>query len=479
MSLAVDTPGGDSRQTSLEQDFAIVLFRLIQTVKMYQDDRQIVDECIGQFVGASKKLTSGGKLTCLVKDGRLYIQGEALRYRKELVGLIHSLLDSFAQRGLNGIVFHGDLDRVPHMDILRFVHLLLRSAEQHEPCAWLAAQIEQETPGWVEILRSEDIESAPAGDDLRERTRSSYWQAISYTKEIAAKLASQGRAGIRKARRMVQNMVDLILEDESVVLGASTIREHDDYTFTHSVNVAILSLCLGRRIGLSQNPLSYLGICGLFHDLGKVEVPHEILKKPSALSTAEWDQIRRHPLASVRQVLKLNASHALKSRIILAPFEHHLHYDLSGYPRTESIKSLSLFGRILQITDVYDAVTSPRVYRPVPFSPHHALKLLLDGIGKDFDVILTKVFVSMLGIYPVGTLVQLASGEIGLVKNAAKEPGRALPHVLLLEEDGHGAFRAGEVVDLGGDAERSSRSRKILKCLHPNTRGIQAADFIL
>ena len=479
MSLPVDAPGGEFRQTSWEQDFAIVLFRLIQTVKMYQDDRQIVDECISQFMDAAGKLISGDKLTCLVMDGRLYIQGEALRYQKEIVGLVHSLLDSFAQRGLKGLVFHGDLDRVPHMEILRFVRLLLRSAEQQEPCAWLAARIEQETPGWVEIIRSPEFESAPAGDSLRERAKSSYWQAISYTKEIAEKLSSQGRAGIRKARRVVHNLVDLMLEDESVVLGASTIRDYDDYTFTHSVNVGILSLCLGKRLGLSRNPLSYLGICGLFHDLGKVEVPQEILKKPSALSTAEWEEMRRHPLASVRQVLRLNASHALKSRIILAPFEHHLHYDLSGYPRIESIKSLSLFGRILQITDFYDAITSPRAYRPVPYSPHHALKLLLAGSGKDFDLILTKEFVSMLGIYPVGTLVRLASGEIGLVKDAPKGPGSTLPQVLLLEDDGRGAFRAGEVVDLGGDAERSSPLRKVLKCLHPSACGIQAADFLL
>ena len=163
----------------------------------------------------------------------------------------------------------------------------------------------------------------------------------------------------------------------------------------------------GRRIGLSRASLERLGICGFFHDLGKVEVPREIVTKPGALSATEWKEMQKHPLSSVRQILKLQASHDLKSKILLAPFEHHIRYDLSGYPKIHFIKQISLFGRILHIADVYDAITTPRVYRPLTLSPDQALSFMLEGSGTDSDPILLKVFAKMMGTFPVGTLLQV------------------------------------------------------------------------
>jgi len=277
----------------------------------------------------------------------------------------------------------------------------------------------------------------------------------------------------------MQNMVEYAVIDESILLGASTIRDHDDYTYTHSVNVAILSLCLGNRIGLSRNALTYLSICALFHDLGKVEISPEILNKPNGLSQKEWDEIRKHPLSSVRQILMLRASHLLKSRIMLAPFEHHLGSDLSGYPETHYINTVSLFGRILQITDVYDAITSPRAYHHVTYSPPEALRHLLAGAGKEFDSTLTKVFVAMMGRYPIGTLLQLDTGEFGLVLDYPGKGESALPRVQLLIEESDGKVIRGDLVDL---AEKESAAgfykRRVIGCYQPESYGIHAADFI-
>jgi HD-GYP domain-containing protein (c-di-GMP phosphodiesterase class II) len=277
----------------------------------------------------------------------------------------------------------------------------------------------------------------------------------------------------------MQNMVEYAFVDESILLGASTIREHDDYTYTHSVNVAILSVCLGNRIGLSRNALTYLSICALFHDLGKVEVAQEILKKPSGLNPEEWEEIRKHPLSSVRQILMLRASHALKTRILLAPFEHHLGYDLSGYPKTQFIKTVSLFGRILQITDVYDAITSPRSYHQKTYSPPQALSHLMAGAGKEFNTTLTKVFVSMMGRYPIGTLLHLDTGEIALVMDYPEKGDHSLPRVLLLVEENEGTLKRGEVVDLTEkDDEKRLYKRRVLGSFQPEMYGIKAADFI-
>ena len=206
-------------------------------------------------------------------------------------------------------------------------------------------------------------------------------------------------------------MVDLVMEDEPILLGLSTIRDYDDYTFTHSVNVAILSMCLGQRMGLSRTSLHRLGVCGLFHDLGKLDIPIEIIHQPGKLNQREFEEIKKHTIHSVAQIIKLEAPHDLKAKILLPPFEHHLKYDLSGYPKTNRKKPLGLFGRIIAIADVFDAITSPRVYRHVAFTPDQALNTMLDGSGTEFDPILLKIFINMLGVYPIGSLLETRTRE--------------------------------------------------------------------
>jgi HD-GYP domain-containing protein (c-di-GMP phosphodiesterase class II) len=299
-------------------------------------------------------------------------------------------------------------------------------------------------------------------------------------KEVAQKVSQRSVAGIRKARRLAQTMVDLVLDDESLMLGLTTIRDYDDYTYTHSVNVALLAMALGKRIGLSQIFLEQLGICGMFHDLGKVEVPKEILLKPDMLNTGEWDQMRKHPVIGVHRVLKLHASRDMKSRVALGPFEHHLNYNLTGYPRTHFVNKVTLFGKILRIADTYDALTSERKYRPRAFSPDEALKLMWTKVGEDYDPILLKIFVNMVGLYPVGTVLKLNTGEMGLVVDYPRDDERTRPEVLLLEDDGQGGFKGGKTVSLEErDEKTGSFLRNVLECHHPTKLGLQPAQFYL
>ena len=165
------------------------------------------------------------------------------------------------------------------------------------------------------------MDEIPPDLELRrkEQAKQTYLHALSTIKEVARKVSQRSMAGIRKARRLAQNMVDLVLEDETLLLGLTTIRDYDDYTYTHSVNVALLSMSLGKRIGLSQVFLEQLAICGMFHDLGKVEVPKDILDKPDMLNTGEWDRMSKHPLIGVHRVLKLSPA-IPKPRMAPAPW---------------------------------------------------------------------------------------------------------------------------------------------------------------
>ncbi|MBU0483505.1 MAG: HD domain-containing protein [Proteobacteria bacterium] len=299
--------------------------------------------------------------------------------------------------------------------------------------------------------------------------------------EVAQKISLSNRAGIRKAVRVIQDMVEeVMLQDKPVLLAASTLKVYDDYTFTHSVNVAILSMYLGKQIGLSKKSLESLGVCGLFHDLGKILVPPNILNKPGKLNDNEFSKIKWHPFNSVRLITKLRATRERKAKIIMAPFEHHLKYNLTGYPDLGWKKPLTLFGRILAIADVYDALTSARVYRPEGLSPDRALGLMLQGSGTDFDPIALKIFINMLGIYPVGTLLKLDTEEIGLVSDKPSTEALDRPRLIkLVWDERNGGFTKAEEIDLSDcDPKTGAFLRNIEESIHPAHYGIQPAQFL-
>ena len=238
-------------------------------------------------------------------------------------------------------------------------------------------------------------------------------------------------------------------------------------------------MCLGQRMGLSRSSLHRLGVCGLFHDLGKLDIPIEIINQPGKLNQNEFEEIKKHTIYSVTQIIKLHAPYDLKAKILLPPFEHHLKYDLSGYPKTNRKKPLSLFGRIIAIADVFDAITSPRVYRHVAFTPDQALNMMLDGAGTDFDPILLKIFINMLGVYPIGSLLELDTGELALVMDNETTLDETRPLVVLLAENGNGGYATFGVADLAERDESGAFLRTIVKSIHPSTLGIQPAEFLI
>jgi HD-GYP domain-containing protein (c-di-GMP phosphodiesterase class II) len=325
-----------------------------------------------------------------------------------------------------------------------------------------------------------DAVAAGQEDKAVKAAETAYAGSLTSLKEVIGKVSNNQPAGIRKTVRVVQKTVDLVIDKRSILLKLSTLKDYDDYTYTHSVNVSILAICLGRHIGLTKTALETLGICGLFHDLGKVDVPLKILNKQGKLSDHEFKIIQKHSLSSVRHIVKLKAPRELKSKIMLAPFEHHLKCDLSGYPRSWRKEPVSLYGRILTIVDVFDAITSPRVYRSQTVSPAQALGLMNKDAGKDFDPILLKAFINMLGVYPVGTLLELDTGEIGIVSENPEHSDGAHPLVtMLIPADGQGYTR-GETIDLSeGETPGGDYKRRVVNTYHPAVYGIQPSEYIL
>ncbi len=249
----------------------------------------------------------------------------------------------------------------------------------------------------------------------RERAKRAFYFALKSAKAAFLAETRGGMLNVRKARRAVQAAIDILLEDESSLIAMATIKDHDEYTFTHSVNVCIFSLAIGQRIGLTKNQLAKLGIAALFHDIGKVDIPKEVLNKVGMLNVDEWKRIRDHTLTGVQMLSRVPKCSEQILRSMVVAFQHHINIDFSGYPSLKDKIYLDLFSRIVRIADTYDAMTTERPYMNKVYSPYEAVRYLLSEAGRKFDPILVKALVNALGIYPPGTFVRLNTGETGIV----------------------------------------------------------------
>ncbi len=258
-----------------------------------------------------------------------------------------------------------------------------------------------------------------------------------------------GTASFKQAKRAIQNIIDLMVDDEAAVLGLTTLRCHDQYTHNHSVNVSLLSIALANRVGYPKVELADLGLAALFHDMGKSTIPMEVLNKPGEFTDDDWVAMRNHPTEGVLSLSKMRGITNLPGRMAAASFEHHMNQDFSGYPKLTVPWTISLTGRILTIADCYDAMTSSRVYRREPMSPSKVLNMMLSKSGKSFDPVLLKLFVNCVGIIPIGSLVMLETSELAVVlKPAADKANGERPIVRVITDPQGNSVDHGREVDL-------------------------------
>jgi HD-GYP domain-containing protein (c-di-GMP phosphodiesterase class II) len=465
---------------TLGEETIRAFYRLLHTADLYEANNNALAEGTKAFAQALKSWWQENEdFSIQINRDSFFLQDTRLQYQRQNMAVIQELLRYFDKRNIQGLCFHSCAQGTSHEVLHTFARLLNRAEQNGNPPHWLAEQLKGQQLEWIEILERNEGQEEERDPEKLEIAQKTYTYALASVKEVAQKITSQQHFGVRKLKRVAQNMVDLLSEDSSVILGLSTIRDFDDYTYTHSVNVALLCMCLGKQLELSRSALCHLGVCGLVHDLGKVDIPKEILNKPGQLTSEEYETLKRHPLKGAVQITKLRASHELKTKIILSPFEHHMCYDLSGYPKVPGKKEVSLFGRILAISDVFDAMTSPRVYCSTPLSPDRALALMMEKGGKDFDPLILKVFANMLGIYPVGTVLVLDTGEKVVVKESPEGSPKSRPDVVVLEADNHGGLKRGKTVSLAEHSENGAFKRNVMKSLHPSTLNIQPAEYIL
>lgn len=243
-------------------------------------------------------------------------------------------------------------------------------------------------------------------------------------------------SNISQANMQVENMIDELIENKNVMVNMVDIKSFDEYTYHHSVNVCVLSIIMGISLGLTKDELSSLGMAALLHDIGKVFINQDLLNKVERLTTEEFDEMKKHSMSGY-QYIKMKFDFPYQTNI--GVLQHHEKYDGTGYPQGKSGEDISIFGRIIAVADVYDALVSNRYYKKA-LLPSEAMEYIMGAAGAHFDFEVVNVFLQKVAAYPLGTCVKLSNGSKGIVvenyPDASTRPKIRLIHHDINEDQG-------------------------------------------
>jgi putative nucleotidyltransferase with HDIG domain len=279
---------------------------------------------------------------------------------------------------------------------------------------------------YINDRKSRGIEVEEVIDD---ELRMKYQKVV---RKTFANIKQNKKINIDEIKTSISNLVDEILNNNNVLVNLVDIKSTDSYTFQHSVNVATLSILLAKNLNYDRSDLIKIGIGAMLHDIGKLAIPEEILKKPGKLDEEEYAIIQKHPSLGYQNT-KTNQQISPLSRIII--LYHHEKVDGSGYPDGLIKEDIHEFARIVAVTDVFDALTSDRCYRN-RWTTRKAVDFLISKSGVDFDTKFVREFMKHIAIFPNGTTVKLNTGEKAIIKEQNNQaPTRPVIRIITDEEE--------------------------------------------
>ena len=468
--------------TQMGMECIIRIYRLLKGASLYDRKNFIIDRLTQDCIQVIQTvITSEGHLFLKVVRDNFFVNNIRIQMKADKYPILRAFLQELRRRWIGDVEI---MEEITGDQLKEFIYLISGLEENNESnYLYVKKQLEFRNITTIDVGNFEffkDEEIYTDSEDQNRYSKEVYFKSVNLVKEVMDNVKNQKVLNVRKAKRLMQNAVNAVMQDESTLLGLATIKNYDDYTFNHCVNVAIYAIALGQRIGISKKHLSHLGMAGLFHDVGKIRIPKEILNKTGKLNPEEWAVIRSHPLIGAETLIRMKEWGDLSTRMVAGAFEHHLKYDLTGYPKLARKRKVTLFSRIITLSDFFDALVRPRVYNRFPFVSEKILGFMLERSGKDFDPTLVKVFINMIGVFPLGTLVLLNTNEMGVVVQT-QEDAELLdrPKVCLLSYS-DGEYRKGKIVDLR-EIDEATKEYKwtIVKTLDPNEYNINVAEFFL
>ncbi|SDL50830.1 HDIG domain-containing protein [Maridesulfovibrio ferrireducens] len=303
----------------------------------------------------------------------------------------------------------------PQVEVGRFIESF-EDIEKYLPDD--TEQVEILTDKFLDLPGKKEVKSKRTADtaarDLAEAlpaARKVHDEAMCYVKKMISDIRTGKSIEVAAAESIVDQIIENVSVNKSALLTLSFLKNYDEYTYTHCINVNLYSVLLGKDIGLDRATLQQLGIAALFHDVGKGRISNKVLNKPGKLTDDEYEIMKTHSLLGLKV---LSSVKGMRKEVLRGVVEHHERFNGTGYPRSLEGEGIHPFGRMIAISDVYDALTSVRVYKKA-MTASKTLSLMYKWKGTDFDPAYFNRFVMIMGIYPPGTFVQLEDKRFALV----------------------------------------------------------------
>lgn len=488
MALAMETSATalDSRVfLDRSRDAVQHLAVLLRNSYLHDLSNQVFEEPLGKLEQVLGRLLQGEGRFRLERGGEeLFANGVRLRMEIRTLHSYKYVLAELQKRGIGGIAFES-LPSVETLNGLLEVLSRHRSADRDDESAphvlnVINQALSERAIASIKLLDLREETPVPDDDsapDRRDRAVNAYQQALDFIRDSMLSVDSPAQVNLRKAKRTVQKLVDLSYEEGGgfSLAGMASIKQHDDYTFNHMVNVCVLAIAFGQRLGLKRQDLAQLGLCALYHDMGKLHIPLDVLNNHTDLSEKEWAVMGNHTVFAARTLFPLIEIDRGAVNRILTALQHHLRYDGTGYPRLRIRTTQSLYARITAIVDTFDAMTTKRIYQR-QYLPDEAIALMHRFAGERYDPLLVKAFVNCMGIFPIGSTVALSTGELAVVVESNPDPERIHQPKVRIVTDPTQRTVATALADL---SHPEHKGRAIRHCVDPEKYGINSSHYVL
>jgi len=475
-------PGNEAFIRASGRGILITFHSALRALKLYPVENATVQKALDELHGTVRHFVEAEQEIELRLSGDfLFLNGVRLRLELDNFAAFSGVLSILRAFDIGALRINSGVER---REWLAFLSILLTLAAQPSEDRYVTL-IERMGPAGLPNIdlepstaTSEEIGGEQEAKEVAKRT---YAQGVAVTKEVVNSVRMGRTSSLKKVKRAVQMIVDQVLTNETSIMGLPTLRDYDEYTFMHSVNVCIFAVALGRKIGFSKLQLYDLGMTALLHDIGKARVPIEITNKTGSLEDAEWREMQAHPWRGAMTLFGMRGYDEIPYRAILVAHEHHMKTDLTGYPRHIRPRTLGLFSRIVSVADGFDAATTRRSYQTVPIEPDQVLKEMWSNPRRGYDPMIVKALINLIGVYPIGTCVILDTFEVAIVASTVADRDQLNRPTVRIAIDANGGVvpPPGVAVDLQEKGADGNFLRSIVKVTNPERYGLVPGDFFL
>jgi HD-GYP domain-containing protein (c-di-GMP phosphodiesterase class II) len=451
-----------------------------QSLRIYPLENATVQNAIKELHGVIRRIVDlEGRINLKLVGDFLFLNDARLR-----LGLTDYLsFSNFATLlRRHGVGEVGIEPGIEQQHVAAFVSLLLADGTGDEDAfARFVDRLQRSAALKISVDPAVEADAGPLDDEAaHQAAKRTYTQSVHVAREVLSDTRLGRAVNLRRVKRAVQTIVDQVLNNESSIVGMTALRDHDEYTFTHCVNVCIFSVVIGQKLGLTRSQLYELGIGALFHDIGKQRLAADIVNKAGALTDEEWQTMQEHPAEGLLAMFSLRGLADVPYRAMLMAYEHHMKTDLTGYPKNSRPREPTLFSHIVAAADGFDAGSSERSYQKLPWPPDEVLREMRDNPRRGFDPLLVKALINVTGVFPVGTLAILDTQELAVVVARNPDSRRLHQPVVRIISNPLGVMYADPpTADLAEvDAATGAPARSIIKTVKPEKYGIRVSDYV-